>query len=56
METCNEKQISLCHSERIKNLVDLLDLDFILFKILPFSCTLRRGAFGDKSTAKPPTR
>ena len=56
METCNEKQISLCHSERIKNLVDLLDLDFILFRILPFSCTPCRGAFGGKSTAKPPTR
>ena len=56
METFNEKQISLCHSERIKNLMGLLGLDFILFKILPFSCTLRRGAFGDKSTAKPPTR
>ena len=56
METFNEKQISLCHSERIKNLMGLLDLDFILFKILPFSCTPCRGAFGGKSTAKPPTR
>ena len=56
METCNEKQISLCHSERIKNLMGLLGLDFILFKILPFSCTPCRGAFGGKSTAKPPTR
>ena len=33
METFNEKQISLCHSERIKNLVGLLGLDFILFRI-----------------------
>ena len=56
MEICNEKQISLCHSERIKNLVGLLGLDFILFRILPFSCTPCRGAFGGKSTAKPPTR
>ena len=56
METYNEKQISLCHSERIKNLVGLLGLDFILFRILPFSCTPCRGAFGGKSTAKPPTR
>ena len=56
METFNEKQISLCHSERIKYLMGLLGLDFILFRILPFSCTPCRGAFGGKSTAKPPTR